>query len=494
MPFIAERTDRDAGRDSNTLIPAEADSDMSLFCPKCDESMSYVDRHERENGVLVSSHFRHHPDTPSGGGDGGGRSCGGESPTHEKMESIAADTVCHEHDGPVADLHIDSQYLNGKLPDVLVEFASPTTYLGKGIAVECQYRHTDKDRQAAERAYLDAGYTTLWVDEDCFDLDLRAVDLSRGEWVTPWPNAVQHPDNPGYDAAEVRRTAIRHTALTSDGDTATIHFRNGSATPYPPTEVPATLHLDRWVRDRDTIPPVDQWGLDAATANYAFGNRATVPSTLSLGLHTPVHAHVTPLASRDHTNVTVPATFHLNRWTRDRDTIPPVDQWGLDATDAAYAFGDDDDDQTPLGWTKETETETPIPTYGHAPDPSESPDLDSVVRVRATMFPQWWADELHEIYEQARQNSSSPFLERFDHHAPYDIRCPPHPHARAREIIAGGRLCDPGDHDWIELVDGYYWQECRACGIADVTAADIGQNIVTPNAELESGSGLGGGR
>lgn len=72
-------------------------------------------------------------------------------------------------------------------------------------------------------------------------------------------------------------------------------------------------------------------------------------------------------------------------------------------------------------------------------------------------------------------------LATFDHRAPYDIRCPPHSIAHAREIIATGRLCDAGDHDWIEL-DGEYWRECRACGIADVTAADVGQSIATPHA------------
>lgn len=66
-----------------------------------------------------------------------------------------------------------------------------------------------------------------------------------------------------------------------------------------------------------------------------------------------------------------------------------------------------------------------------------------------------------------------------------EVPHPPHSWDVAKRCIR--TACDAGDHDWVELtgVDDppAYWRECRTCGIADVTAAAVGQDVETPHAD-----------
>lgn len=80
--------------------------------------------------------------------------------------------------------------------------------------------------------------------------------------------------------------------------------------------------------------------------------------------------------------------------------------------------------------------------------------------------------------------STEDLLVRFDEQAPYDIRCPSHSMLFARNRVADGTICEPNIHDWIKL-GGRYWRECSRCGLADVTVADLGQPIKTPNVDVE---------
>lgn len=158
-----------------------------LTCPECEDPLTLVRRYERA-GTFVASHFRHLDN--SGDGSGGPGGCGGESPTHEKMKSIAADRLRHDLGAVSGELYIDSRYVGDRLPDVLLLFDEPMHPHGRGIAVECQYRNKSKDRGATEQAHLDEGITTLWLELEAFDLEALDVDLSQGEWVSTWPNAV----------------------------------------------------------------------------------------------------------------------------------------------------------------------------------------------------------------------------------------------------------------------------------------------------------------
>lgn len=157
----------------------------------------------------------------------------------------------------------------------------------------------------------------------------------------------------------------------------------------------------------------------------------------------------------------VPATFHLNRWDQELDEIPFASEWGLDVSRATYAYGSrfGRDLATPEGMIEEV---------------AESSDG---TRVPVAFPPEWWRDGLRVAYHQGVQ-----IAHRADLRARLvsgNIRCPPHSPMVAFERIISGRICRPDGHEWVDL-DGYYWRECRKCGLADVTVADFGQPIETP--------------
>lgn len=59
---------------------------------------------------------------------------------------------------------------------------------------------------------------------------------------------------------------------------------------------------------------------------------------------------------------------------------------------------------------------------------------------------------------------------------------PPHSLEMVKRCIR--ESCDPDEHDWAELAgldEPAYWRECEKWGIADVTAAVVGQDVATPN-------------
>ena len=65
-----------------------------------------------------------------------------------------------------------------------------------------------------------------------------------------------------------------------------------------------------------------------------------------------------------------------------------------------------------------------------------------------------------------------------------EIPHPPHPWDVAKRCIQ--KACTADEHDWVDLTgldEPAYWRECRVCGIADMTAAAVGQDVETPNAD-----------
>ena len=68
--------------------------------------------------------------------------------------------------------------------------------------------------------------------------------------------------------------------------------------------------------------------------------------------------------------------------------------------------------------------------------------------------------------------------------APGELPHPGHSLETAKRCIR--ESCDTDEHDWVELTgfdEPAYWRECENCGIADVTAAAVGQDGATPNAD-----------
>ena len=63
-----------------------------------------------------------------------------------------------------------------------------------------------------------------------------------------------------------------------------------------------------------------------------------------------------------------------------------------------------------------------------------------------------------------------------------EVPHPPHSWETAKRCIQNA--CAADEHDWVELTgldEPASWRECRVCGIADVTAKAVGQDVETPN-------------
>ena len=91
-----------------------------------------------------------------------------------------------ENDYPEATIELESD-LEGRIPDVLLEFPEPCDPYGKGIAVEAQYRNKGKDKEAVVTHYLDREYSVAWLEED--DFTTHDVDLSG--ILSVWPYALK---------------------------------------------------------------------------------------------------------------------------------------------------------------------------------------------------------------------------------------------------------------------------------------------------------------
>ncbi|ELZ98084.1 hypothetical protein C440_02513 [Haloferax mucosum ATCC BAA-1512] len=103
------------------------------------------------------------------------------------MKSIAASKA----DSVFADSTVSiEKEVGDRRVDVLVEFARPQDRLGRGIAIEVQYKHESKDRDAVQAEFRSHGYSVLWLDADHFNE--RDVDLSAGTLAAWW--AAQVPD------------------------------------------------------------------------------------------------------------------------------------------------------------------------------------------------------------------------------------------------------------------------------------------------------------
>lgn len=65
---------------------------------------------------------------------------------------------------------------------------------------------------------------------------------------------------------------------------------------------------------------------------------------------------------------------------------------------------------------------------------------------------------------------------------PREIPNPAHSWETAKRSIRNA--CPATEHDWVKLIDlnePAYWRECRQCGLTDVTAAALGQEVETLN-------------
>jgi len=194
-------------------------------------------------------HFCHYPDSSS---------CGGESDQHRRMKAIAANHARDKY--PDATIEIEattSGVEKTRQADVLVRLCEASPSLGQGLAIECQYKHEEKDLDATARDHALAGYTTLYLDED--DFSGTSVNFAYGDQrriKDYWPPDSQHwfrpnPVERGID-----------TPATSDVFEYPLYeYGDRSATIFPQWyESELRSIWDAFLPEH--VPDPDQWGVD----------------------------------------------------------------------------------------------------------------------------------------------------------------------------------------------------------------------------------------
>ena len=165
MPFIGLQNDR-------PVLPLEVGDSAVVRCPRCDGKM------EVRAGETIARHFWHPPDvTPPDGSN-----CSGESAAHIEMKHIAAEKLLSNY--PAAETRIEHTVGTGeRRADVCVVFAEPRHPLGRGIAVEVQYRHSQKSILNTTEDYLQNGFSVMWLDERDYDGSPEALEETLSKYV-----------------------------------------------------------------------------------------------------------------------------------------------------------------------------------------------------------------------------------------------------------------------------------------------------------------------
>lgn len=161
MPQIATSNE-------GSVLPHQASKGDELECPICGDSMTVVKSHSRKNSFVVR-HFRH--DTTE--------DCPGESKEHLRMKSIAYQKLSHTY--PDSEIYLEEK-IGDRRADVLVRFPTPKEKLGKGIAVEVQYKNDSKDITKTDQDYYTRGYSVLWLSQQHYSEKDVSVDHIQPVW------------------------------------------------------------------------------------------------------------------------------------------------------------------------------------------------------------------------------------------------------------------------------------------------------------------------
>lgn len=160
MPFRALREER-------IVSPAMVDKQEPVTCPECGGTM-YV-----RDGPNRARHFVHADDTAGATCPG---SSTGESETHARCVALAVAALQERFGsqarrcGPEIEIGVSMSGSGHQTrrADALVEFESENQYFGKGLVVEVQHRHHEKDARMMTHDYLSAGYSVVWLSSDVF--------------------------------------------------------------------------------------------------------------------------------------------------------------------------------------------------------------------------------------------------------------------------------------------------------------------------------------
>jgi len=170
MPYLAMRPNGDR------ILPLDVGDDDTVLCPLCEETLG-VRRSHYNQGRFVSKHFVHPP----------GSACPGKSNLHAKLKTIAAmklreifETASVEHERTIPG--------TDRIADVVVTFSAELFPFGKGLIVEIQLKHDDKESGPISKEYLNAGYSVFWASQSDFEGHDMTFDKHRVK--RPWPHAI----------------------------------------------------------------------------------------------------------------------------------------------------------------------------------------------------------------------------------------------------------------------------------------------------------------
>lgn len=166
-------------KDGGVVVPASVPDGEPVSCPTCGETM-YA-----RGGKDRARHFYHN--TPRGGGGGCSLASESESSTHARCVALAVAALQEEFESQAskcgAEIQIDVSGSGSgnqtRRVDSLLEFESENPFFGKGLIIEVQHQHEEKDIQETTHDYLSAGYSVVWLSSQDFGeerLDYSIVD------------------------------------------------------------------------------------------------------------------------------------------------------------------------------------------------------------------------------------------------------------------------------------------------------------------------------
>jgi len=172
-----------AEQQGDLVTPWEVNESDPAYCPFCGGMMGLREAHYNQ-GKRVKMHFFHRR-----GGD-----CGGESDIHRRMKAIAR----YHLQSLFGHAEVDTEVKIGDCyADVVAMLPWPLKPFGRGLAVEVQHKHKEKDIGRVSHEYLDAGYSVFWAYQSDFDEDEKTMRIVPKRARTVWPDAL--PDREGIE-------------------------------------------------------------------------------------------------------------------------------------------------------------------------------------------------------------------------------------------------------------------------------------------------------
>jgi predicted RNA-binding Zn-ribbon protein involved in translation (DUF1610 family) len=166
-------------RDGEIVVPANVPNQEPVTCPECGDTM-YA-----RGGVKKARHFYHINNSAS-------NSCPatestGESATHARCVALAVEALKNKFKpqakryGAEITLDVSSSGSGNQVrqADALLQFKEENPYFGKGLIIEVQHRHHEKDIKSTTHDYLYKGYSVAWLSSSDFgeeELDYSVVD------------------------------------------------------------------------------------------------------------------------------------------------------------------------------------------------------------------------------------------------------------------------------------------------------------------------------